>query len=346
MKINTKQLQDALSIVKPGLANKEILDQTTSFAFTDGRIVTYNDEISISHPFETEFEGAVKAEELYGLLGRIEKDEVSIVMQETELLISSGRVKAGLRLETEIRLPLKELPKKMEKLSHPRQFRGFVGMAMQTCSNDTSQPRLTCVYIREDGVITGSDGYRLVRCKGAPLPIKSFLLPARNAVEVVKLQPVEVALEKGWVHFRNKEGSVISCRKMDDDYVPEDQIEEVLRLEKAGKVEFPERIDRMLDRVHQFAKRDSFLEEIIMVEVDGGKITLKAATAETGSWIEERSTIETDKSFKFVVTPSLFREVTNITRTAVFDKSMRKIKFEGEDWKYVLMLRDPETNSK
>ena len=79
MKIATSKIKEALAIVKPALANKEILEQTTSFAFLNGRVVTYNDEISISHPFESDFEGAVKAEELYGLLSRTTKEEVSLV---------------------------------------------------------------------------------------------------------------------------------------------------------------------------------------------------------------------------------------------------------------------------
>ena len=63
MQINRQNLQKALEIVKPGLSNKEIIEQTTSFAFIDGKVVTYNDEISICHPVEgLTLEGAVKAD--------------------------------------------------------------------------------------------------------------------------------------------------------------------------------------------------------------------------------------------------------------------------------------------
>ena len=66
MKVNKEKLRQALEIVRPGLANKEVIEQATSFAFMDGRVVTYNDEISISHPVEgIEIEGAVKADQLY-----------------------------------------------------------------------------------------------------------------------------------------------------------------------------------------------------------------------------------------------------------------------------------------
>lgn len=340
MKVSTKELLDALSVVKPGLANKEILDQTTSFAFLNGKVVTYNDEISISHPLTIDFEGAVKAEELYGLLGRINKDEVMITGGETELSVSAGKVKAGIRLETEIRLPLKDITTKMVKLPNPKQFCEFVGMAMRTCSNDTSQPKLTCVAIQESGLIMGSDGYRIVYCQGEALPFKSFLLPARNAAEAVKINPTSVSVEKAWVHFKNSKGTIVSCRKMDESYMPEDAIQSILKFNVIGKVEFPQRIDQMLDRVYQFAKRASFIDELVEVEITAGKLTLKANTEDTGSWIKESALVTTDKSVQFIITPSLFKDVMGITRIGVFDKGMQKMKFKGAGWQYVLLLRD------
>ena len=46
--------------------------------------------------------GAIKAEELYGLLTRIKKDEIELEKTEGEILIKSGRLQGHLRLEEEI----------------------------------------------------------------------------------------------------------------------------------------------------------------------------------------------------------------------------------------------------
>lgn len=343
MKIQTEKLRDALSIVKPGLASKEILEQTTSFAFFKNRIVTYNDEISISHPFECEFEGAVKAEELYGLLSKVTKDEVDLTVTKSELLFSSGRTKAGLKFETTVSLPLKDIPKKMEVLPDQKQFAEFLSFAMRTCSNDSSQPKLTCVSIGADGFIIGSDGYRLLMCEGKELPVKDFLLPASNAAEIAKLTPTHISLEKGWAHFKNKAGTVISCRRLDDAYLPQDQVDSVLSFTNIGKAEFPEKINEMVDRVYQLAKRDSFLDEQIEVIIEAGKITLKAKSNITNSWIEERSTLKCEKNISFIINPTLLRDIIKVTRTAIFDRSLRKIKFKGENWQYVLMLTSKST---
>ena len=46
MKIETSKFKTALDVVKPALASKEIIEQTTSFAFINGTVVAYNDEIN------------------------------------------------------------------------------------------------------------------------------------------------------------------------------------------------------------------------------------------------------------------------------------------------------------
>jgi hypothetical protein len=64
MIIKKIDLLHALEVVKPGLGRQEQIQQTTSFAFITGRVVTYNDELSISHPLANcEIEGAIKPEE-------------------------------------------------------------------------------------------------------------------------------------------------------------------------------------------------------------------------------------------------------------------------------------------
>ena len=73
MKISRVELLEALEKVKPGLANKELIEQSTSFAFIGDRVVTYNDEISVSHTVKglENMRGAIKAKTLYEFLARV-----------------------------------------------------------------------------------------------------------------------------------------------------------------------------------------------------------------------------------------------------------------------------------
>ena len=92
MKINKAELQNALEKVKPGLAGKELIEQSTSFSFVNNRVVTYNDEISISHPVKgLEIKGAVKAQALYSFLGKVKKEEIDVEYEDNQIIIKTGR---------------------------------------------------------------------------------------------------------------------------------------------------------------------------------------------------------------------------------------------------------------
>ena len=350
MKINKLELQNALAIVKPGLASQDVLEQTTSFAFMGGRVVTYNDELSISHPIkDLDFDGVVKADELYGLLSRLKKEEIDLTIDDQEMSIKCGRVKAGLAIEREIILPIKEeigTLSKWRKIPNPQDFYKHLSFTLKACSHDMSQIKMTCVSILSNGRMVGSDGFRLAQCiaeegYGFEKDVDSFLLPASLAVEVLKIDPVEIKVKGAWIHFRNEADTIISTRMVNDTYVPDGAIEEVLQMGKKTAIEFPKTIDAVLDRVGQFAKRDFTFDEIVYANIKKGKITLRADAAQTKSWIEETAKMETDAEIKFALTPSLFQDILKETRICNLAKDLTKAKFisKKSNWEYVIMLR-------
>ena len=117
--MNKKLLLDCLERVAPGLSRKDVIEQATSFAFMGDKVVTFNDEISISCKLpDINLTGAIKAEELYKFLSKVKTEEIELTMEENEIRIRSGKAKIGLVIESEIKLPLSELGeiKKWEKL--------------------------------------------------------------------------------------------------------------------------------------------------------------------------------------------------------------------------------------
>jgi len=51
-----------LSAIKPGLAMKDIVEGMKNFYFDGKNIITYNDKVSIMHPFVTDFKSFIHAE--------------------------------------------------------------------------------------------------------------------------------------------------------------------------------------------------------------------------------------------------------------------------------------------
>lgn len=337
MKIVKDDLKTALEIVKPGLANRDLIEQSTSFAFVNGKVVTYNDEISISHPVEfLNLTGAISAENLYKFLGKVSQKEIDLEINDAEVVLSAGRAKANFTLQSEIKLPLEEqLGEKGKWAKLPEGFIDACRFVMTSSGTNMSQPLLTCVHINKDGFVEASDGYRITRYTlSTELSIPTLLIPAASVVEMVKLAPTRIALGQGWAHFRCQGGTIISCRLFAEDKYPTmDQ-----HLQVSGtRVILPEGLDETLARAMVFSKRERMLEEEIHITVDEEGLTMEA-TSDTGRFIE---TLEMekhdDKKISFVITPYLLKDILKETRAC--EVTNNRIKFAGSNWVYVGILK-------
>ena len=92
MKVKKSELVDALSKVKPGLAKKEIVEQATHFIFSQGEIITFNDQISIMHPFDCDFDFSVKGEEFFKIVSGITEEEIDLSLKDNTLHIKSKTI--------------------------------------------------------------------------------------------------------------------------------------------------------------------------------------------------------------------------------------------------------------
>ena len=334
MKIKKEALTKALTLVKPGLANKEIIEQSTSFVFTKGSVRTFNDEISISHPVkDLDLEGAVNADEFYRFISKVKRDEIEIELKENQLYFTAARTKAGLTLQEEITLPLESIGKKGNWKHLPDDFSYYLSLAIGACSNDMSRPILTCVNITQEGKIIGSDSYCLMTCEiGEKIPIDDFLLPASSALEVLKIQPTQIAEGDGWVHFRNKDKTEISCRTFEDSYPDTSAYETVEGVE----LTFPKSMLQKLELARVFAKRDHILDEEVIITVRNNRMTIKAKS-ETG-WIEDEANMRYDDDpVRFSITPYLLEDILKGTHDFVLSENAAM--FSGAGWKYITMLR-------
>jgi hypothetical protein len=103
-KINRQNLIDALTKVKPGIAQKEIIEQSSHFIFEEDRIWTYNDQIAISQEFKSGLIGAVKADEFYKLLNKINDDKLEITNQGGQFIIQGKTITANIKIDPDVKL--------------------------------------------------------------------------------------------------------------------------------------------------------------------------------------------------------------------------------------------------
>jgi len=334
MKIKTDDLIKALEIVKPGVATKEVVEQADRFAFMEGRVVTYNDDISISHPVPgLDITGAIHAKELYEILKRIKKEEVEMEISDNEIRIESGRLKVGLTLQKEIRMPLEEIEEEEEWNPVPKELMEYLHFAMGSTTNDTSRPVLSCVHVRQDGFVESSDNIRLVQCElGEELPVDSFLIPAKCIRPLLALDMTEMAQGSGnWIHFRNSEETQFSARLMTGTFPNVDRLLNVEGIE----LDLPSSILDAIDKAVIFSDDELSDREEITVQLKKNRIVIKSKN--TGGWVTEELNMKySDDPFTFKIAPySLQNIVKKNTLCVVSDKL---IKFEGPGWKYVSAL--------
>jgi len=338
MKIKKDQLKKVLEIVKPGLASKDVIEQTTSFAFLNGKVMTYNDWISISHPIEDlSIKGAIYAEELYKLLQKVNTDEIDIENKTNEIYLKFKKGTATFALQQKIKIPIIEIKGEWQKI--PIDFIHHLKFAMAACATDMSQPELTCINVQKEGILQASDGYKICYCElSNEMPINTFLLPVSSANEVIKINPIYINKEDDkWVHFKNKEGTIISCRLgMFEKNYP--NLKKHLDV-NGVKIKFPKAIVEILDRAWVFAKRDTELNEEMTINIQSKELTI-FSRSETGSFSEKTLIRYEGQPIEFVIVPYLLIDILKETNHCVLGENA--IKFKGEGWQYVSVLQSKE----
>ncbi len=334
MEINKELLLKALEAAKPGLGNNAMIEQSTSFCFLNGNVVTYNDEISISCPVEgLDFEGAVNANELHSFISKAKTEEIEFTMGEKEIILKTGKSKAGLVLDPEIILPVSEIGRIKKWKNIPKGFSKALNFTRGACSRNLNEPVLTCVHVNGK-TIEGADNYRVVNYfLKEEIPIDAFLLPAIIVGTVINIKPVKIAEGNGWIHFKNRDEVILSCRIFEDEYVSTSHIIKI----KGDEVIFPKNIIRILDKALIFAKRPEALDEVVEISLSKNKMIIKS-NSETGSWFKEPARCEySGDNVTFAITPYLLKDILQETKSAqIKDK---KIGFIGDSWKYVSLLR-------
>lgn len=340
MKINRKELLDTLSIVSPGVSNKEMaIEQATTFAFLKDRVVTYNDEISISHPIEgmEGLEGAIEAKILYPLLERIKEETIELTRNKnSEIVIKAGKMRSGLLLQKEIDLPIEEEIEDRDAWTLiPENLIEALSFVVFSAGRGLDFPILSGIHVSSKGFVEASDGYRMARyaLKG-DLEVESFVIPASNISSLIRLPNItHIAQGIGWIHFKTEEGTEFSSRIFEESYP---NATSWLKLD-GKRLVLPETIEEVLSRAVILSARKTAVDEEVIFELEGGKFRVVSEC--DVAWFEEEVEAEYEGSgeFSIRIAPSFLKDI--LKRTTLCLIGTNKIKFVGEGWEYVSLLK-------
>jgi DNA polymerase III sliding clamp (beta) subunit (PCNA family) len=328
--MNKQLLLKALETVKPALANRENFEQATSFAFIGNKVITYNDEISISQEVEgLDLTGAVSAKELYQLLGKLKQEEIDLIATENELLIKGGKVKAGISFNSKVKLPIESIDKIGKWKLLPEDFTEALEIAVNCCSNDLSRLILTCVHVNGN-IIEASDSVKLYKhTLKKEVQTNKFLLPANSAKELIKMRVTHIAEGKGaWIHFKS-ENAMISCRILEENY-PDS--EKYFKKIDGAQFTFPKGLNNTLDKITIFS-------DLVKIDCDNKIMTISSFNDGGNSigWVKERfKSLHKGEPITFGINVNLLKLILNKNQTCLINKDF--LLFTGDNWKYLACL--------
>ena len=110
MKIKREELLKRLEAVAPALTQKEVIEQSSCLVFSEGKVMTFDDEVACSIKVPLKIKGAIQGSQLLTLLRKMKEGSIDVKVEEGEFLVKGKSKKSGSRMESEVMLPVFMLP--------------------------------------------------------------------------------------------------------------------------------------------------------------------------------------------------------------------------------------------
>lgn len=305
IRVNRQNLLQALESVAPGLASREVIQQSTCVVFHAGKVFTFNDEVACSRetPLK-DFEGAVKAKPLLDLLSKLKEDEIEIDSTPEEFLVRGKGKKAGIRKEAEILLPVDavEIPEVWKEM--PTDFSEAVSIVSSCASSEESQFVLTCVHLTATH-LEATDRYQIARYPIETGIESSMLVRAESIKKIIPLGMTEFSETSSWIHFRNPSGLTLSCRRYLEEYPP---LGKFLDVEGTDPVILPGGLAEVI-AVAEIFSAESATGNVIAVDLRNDRVVFEGEGA--SGWYKEMKKLSyTGDPIRFMIAPKLLLEIT------------------------------------
>lgn len=333
--VNRESFLHSLEAVQAGLSRREIIEQSSCFVFEGGRVVTFNDEISCQSPsgLDKKFVGAVQAESLLSILQKLPEEEIQIEEREGEIVLIGKRRKAGLRMEKEINLPISAVDKPETWTDLHKDFTEAINIVQQCASSDQSQFALVCVHIHPKWV-EASDYFQLCRWK-LKTGIKEPILVRRESIKhITSLGVNEFSETDSWLHFKNPNGLIISCRRYLEDFPDLTPILDV----SGTPATLPKGLADAAEKAEIFSKENAD-NNVVLVEISPGKVRLKGQGI-SGWYTETKKMNYTGEPIAFYIAPELLREI--VQRHNDCQITEERLMVDAGNYRFVSCLVKPD----
>jgi hypothetical protein len=336
-RINRLAFLQQLESVVPGLAPREIVEQSSCFVFKDGETITFNDEVLCRRKTDLKIEGAVQAEPLLKVLRKLAEEDLEINIGEGVLELKGKKREAGINMDAEILLPISKIEKPNKWSPLHEDFADAINITSQCAGRDESEFLATCVHIHPK-FIEACDNYKMTRYK-IKTGFKDRVLVRSSAVRsIVSLGMTKFSESESWLHFSNPAGLTLSLRRFTDtDEYPD--LTPWLGV-KGSLTVLPKGLGDALSRAEIFSAEKAENNQVT-IELRPGK--LRVTGEGSSGWYKEIKKLKYNGDpMMFKVAPELLNEL--IKRHNECEITKEALKVDTGKFVYVTSLEQDEPN--
>ena len=333
-----KEMIEILSKLKPGLAKREIIEEMVHFTFTGDRVLTYNEEVCISYPFETDFQCSVNAKDMLDALNKAKAEtiELDLVEGQLNLTCKDQDVFMNVSQETEIK------DKAVEVISEaaddvwkkvPEDFTECMFLTMFSASKQEADGSFQGICV--DNVNTYStDRLRVTRCT-MKSPMDPFVIRAAVAQDLRNYKFTEYNQGDNWINFRTADQVLFSVKKIADDWPVED-MQQHLKLE-GTRFRLPESLQVAAHDLITWTEGDMDFHKTVSFIMENNLITLEGKK-ESGI-MRKRVLIEYQSDpIKFLISPVYLSTIMDKGATRIVVGETRAA-FKKENMLHIMQLQ-------
>lgn len=317
-------------MVRPGTSAREFIEQSSCFCFLDGYIISFNDEVCCRVPTELKITGAVQAAVLLDILGKMPEEDLEVEDTEGgEILFKGKGRRFGVVRDAEVFLPVDrvEQPKKWKTI--PPEFTEAVGLALHCVSKDESRFILTCLHMTSS-YVESCDNLQAIRVKTETGLQEDVVIRGTSLEPILSLAMDQIAVTPAWLHFRNKAGLILSCRRYAETF---SDISGILKT-SGHPLQLPKGGVEASERAGVFAA-DKTGDPVITVSLKTGVMRFKGDGLR-GWYKEVRKVKYEGPPLEFVIAPSLLQHLCEKHNEAQVNEN--RLKVIGGSYTYVTVL--------
>jgi len=287
MIVKRTELLKTLNTIKAGLSSNSYIKQMENVQISGSDFISFNEEICVIAPFETDFEASVNYSDFVQIIAKLDSEDVDLKLDDTQMLITTEHTKAGLltmdaaEFGEKINTIIEQTPENENDWSDlPQDFTIGVSLCTPAADTDMTKGTMACLSANDTHIICTDNNrvaiFELESPVDAPFFIRAGLIS-----ELTKFDAKKYFLSDSWAYFKTDDNIIFATR-----HVRGNSLEKYLTLLDGFNSDAIELPDGLRDIVSSAAvMADSNDGKPMHVTINKDKMT--CTTQNARGWVEK-----------------------------------------------------------